>query len=715
MSLQTVLDSLSGTRRAGSGWKALCPAHADFAPSLAIDPGEGGRVLLRCHAGCSIDAIMQAAGLDWADVIGDGTPADTPRGDSSGKQIDWALRDAVYQRLLSELELTDEDWKALKARGLSTTHIYTAGYASVTMPLVAQVAAGLYADHGERLYEVPGFEEVHGKPRLSMPDGLLIPVRSPTGTVEGIQVRTGDADKKYIWLSTPPLAPSGSPCHVPIVTKKTPLDGPVRITEGPLKADVAQALTGQRTIGIGGVTTWKAALPVLAHLGVIEVELAFDMDRDVKEGVREAMNGLGAELLSRGYTVTVASWDAAHKGLDDAIKAGAEIRSEPFKPSEVPVAKPSKTAAKAPEKPRPKPSEAVVLNMAEVEERDVEWLWDGWIPLGALTILDGDPGEGKSTLTASLVAAVTRGRPMPRQIEMVMGPALIVSSEDDPSTTIRPRLRLAGADLRKVTYWKGLQSATDRAVEMPLFPDHTEILRDLIQRTGARVVVIDPLFAHINDQFDTHKDQSVRTVLSRLSQVAQDTNAAIFAVRHLNKRSDEKVSIYRGSGSIGVIGQARSGMAFVSDREDPARRHLFHIKSNLAAKQKPLVALVTQVEGMPVLAWEGDSDKTWGDLTESSRSKDGTAREWAAREQWLLTQLLGGPVATEELVRKGADYGWSADQLDRTKKRLGIKSKKDGDKWYWLPPADPKLLRDDGKGIAGQGTPEGAANGRPTH
>jgi hypothetical protein len=219
-----------------------------------------------------------------------------------------------------------------------------------------------------------------------------------------------------------------------------------------------------------------------------------------------------------------------------------------------------------------------ITRASDVRVQPVEFLLDGRVPLGALTLLAGDPGLGKSTWTAGLAAQTTTGD---------LGPAattLIANAEDSPGHVIVPRLAAAGADLHRVEFFTALDH---EGQERPFtLPDDVPRLETHAKNVGARLVVIDPLNAHLGDEVSTKSDHSVRRALAPLAGMAQRLGVAVVVVAHLNKAQGTD-AIYRVGGSIGLVGGARSLLVFTRDPDDPDgedgdRRALGHVKSNWA-------------------------------------------------------------------------------------------------------------------------------------
>ena len=169
--------------------------------------------------------------------------------------------------------------------------------------------------------------------------------------------------------------------------------------------------------------------------------------------------------------------------------------------------------------------QVVSVSYNAVEVRRVAWLWEGRIPLGAITLLDGDPGLGKSLLTLDLAARITTGREMPDGTPGLREGAgvVLLSAEDDPGVTIAPRLRTAGADLARVEGVRGMTMRDpETGLSLPrsfLLPQDIPQLEEVIERVWARLVVIDPLMAYLDDRVNSWRDQDVRAALSLSAQI----------------------------------------------------------------------------------------------------------------------------------------------------------------------------------------------------
>lgn len=243
-----------------------------------------------------------------------------------------------------------------------------------------------------------------------------------------------------------------------------------------------------------------------------------------------------------------------------------------------------------------------LVRASTVQPESVEWIWKNWIPSGKVSILDGDPGVGKSTLAAAVVAGVTTGSHWFGQTHV--GSAIVASAEDGYADTLVPRLQAAGADLSKVLFLAGLDLSKWQ---------HEAALEKEASSQSVRIIVVDPFMAFLG-YVDSYRDQAIRQVMSRLSRLGEETGAAILLIRHLNKNT-ETSNIYRGGGSIGITAAARSVLLLrKSEDGDEQMRVLESVKMNLCRRPDKVLLEMT---GDParVGLWTIAPEEQWTDAS----------------------------------------------------------------------------------------------------
>jgi hypothetical protein len=333
------------------------------------------------------------------------------------------------------------------------------------------------------------------------------------------------------------------------------------------------------------------------------------------------------------------------------------------------------------------PLDHIVL-LDKVAAEPVRWLSPGRLAAGKLTLLDGDPGLGKSTLLCEFAARLTRGQPLPGGPPDAPRVVLLLSAEDDLHDTIRPRLDAAGGDPTRVISLVSVPDGRshDRTV---VIPGDVPILEDTVRHTGAALLIVDPLMAYLHRRHNANSDQDVRRALVALKILGERTGVAIVVVRHLNKTASAN-PLYRGGGSIGIIGAARCGLLLAADPDDPARRILAVSKANLAVAVPSLAFRLLPVPGTDVarIAWDGDSPHTAADLLRPVTNGERTTALNAVRA-WLRDRLADGPRPAAEMLAAAEASGISEIALKRARRVEGIIARKARGKhgnWIWSLP-----------------------------
>ncbi len=373
-----------------------------------------------------------------------------------------------------------------------------------------------------------------------------------------------------------------------------------------------------------------------------------------------------------------------------AAKAGADpVTVGEFPPPRSnPAVPPSMHADSA------EPTGAVVTVINSIASRPVEWLWRDRIPAGMLTILDGDPGLGKSMLTLDLAARVSTGRAMPGESGTRRRRGVVIlSAEDDPARTIRPRLEAASADLSQIAI-VSIRSLDGTLREPTIAADDLRAVEQAIRQVDAALLIVDPLMAYLPDAVNANRDHDVRRALSALSDLAERTGAAIVVVRHLRKSAGDGNPLYRGGGSIGIIGAARAGLLVARDPDDESgqRRILAVTKQNLAP-EPPALAFTLEVGSgaeHPRLVWQGTTDHRAADLLRVPDPSEG-APERRDAEAFLRDLLAAGPVPAKQVQAEAKEALLAWRTVRRAQERLGIQPRKVGrpgepQAWLWALP-----------------------------
>lgn len=321
-----------------------------------------------------------------------------------------------------------------------------------------------------------------------------------------------------------------------------------------------------------------------------------------------------------------------------------------------------------------------LLTMSETPEEEVRWLWYPYLPGGKITIIQGDPGDGKTTFVLALAALLTRGLPMPGGTECQPPMNIIYqTAEDGLADTVKPRLTALGADCSRVL-------VIDESERELTLSDRR--LAQAIQETNAGLLVLDPIQAYLGDGVDMHRANEVRPIFKRLGQLAEQTGCAIVLVGHMNKMQGVK-SAYRGLGSIDFRAAARSVLLVGRSKDDDQVRVVVHDKCSLAPEGASILFSLHSDTGF---SWSGFCDTTAGELL-SGGGPSITKTEQA--ERLLLEMLKNGEVASEELVRECSAHGISERTLKIAKQNQGIVSVRRDDRWYArLPDAGQE-----GKGV----------------
>lgn len=323
--------------------------------------------------------------------------------------------------------------------------------------------------------------------------------------------------------------------------------------------------------------------------------------------------------------------------------------------------------------------ELKLIHMEDVVSKEVEWLWYPYIPYGKITIIEGDPGEGKTTLVLKLAAALSRGLPLSCDDDKEYEPIHIIyqTAEDGIEDTIKPRLEKAGADCSMIR----VIDETDKELLMT-----DDRLEQAIIETGARLIILDPIQAYIGATVDMHRANEIRPVLKHLGIIAEKHNCAIILIGHMNKASGSK-STYRGLGSIDIQATARSVLLVARLRDKPNIRIMAHDKSSLAPAGDAIGFEMTEDNGMVCI---GPYDITIDELLSGN---EGRGKKKLDIAENFIKEYFGSNkvIPSNEIMMEAAKRSIKRNTLLSAKKKLGITSDKEKAEdgtiyWTWVMP-----------------------------
>ena len=341
-----------------------------------------------------------------------------------------------------------------------------------------------------------------------------------------------------------------------------------------------------------------------------------------------------------------------------------------------------------------------LINMDSVEVEQVEWLLYPFIPYGKVTIIQGDPGEGKTTMVLQIIAKLTRGEPIfpvtdttmkikekrsdevdsgndgldgedNMQEQSSMSPVHVIyqTAEDGLGDTIKPRLLAAGADCSKVL----VIDDSDQSLTM------TDVrLEEAIVQTKAKMVVLDPIQGFLGADVDMHRANEIRPLMKRIAVLAEKYHCAVILIGHMNKNSNGKSS-YRGLGSIDFQAAARSVLIVGRVKDEPEVRVVCHTKSSLAPEGTSIAFRLDKNNGFE---WIGEYDISADELLNG----DGRGQKGRKAKEFLLEILANGGMTQKKIAEEAEARGIKSKTLWNAKRELEIDSVKRGKQWYWMLP-----------------------------
>ena len=396
-------------------------------------------------------------------------------------------------------------------------------------------------------------------------------------------------------------------------------------------------------LALGGVSA-KALQQFLSERPDMErVFLCLDSDKAGEDACKRL-----AALLPE--TMSVTRIQPCMKDWNDVLVHRAEIPNRNYFKS---------TVLKEP----PKKDSVKIIRMSDVKLTPVEWLWKPYLPFGKLSVLQGNPGEGKTYFAMHLAAACTNGKLLPNMERLEPFNVIYQTAEDGLGDTVKPRLIEAGADLNRVLV------IDDSEVQLTLSDERIE---KAIIENNARLVIVDPIQAYLGADVDMNRANEVRPIFMRLGQVAQRTGCAILLIGHLNKAAGMQ-SLQRGLGSIDIAAAVRSVMFIGKLKHDPTMRILTHEKSSLAP---PGVSLAFSLGDEGGFRWVGEYDITADEMLSGIEPQRETKTQQA--KDLICTLLAGGKqVFSEDIDKAALERGIPGRTVRDAKRELGdaLKSK----------------------------------------
>ena len=322
--------------------------------------------------------------------------------------------------------------------------------------------------------------------------------------------------------------------------------------------------------------------------------------------------------------------------------------------------------------------ELEVTKASEVTPTEVKWLWYPYIPFGKLTLLQGDPGDGKSKFMLSLAALLSKGELLPfTDEEERLEPMAVIyqSTEDDKDDTIVPRFNSADGNGENLIF-------INEDKKHLTFGDNR--IREAVEKYKAKLLILDPLSSYLGEDSSMNSANEMRAELNNLIDLAKDSGCAIVIVAHMNKAKDFS-PLYRNNGSIDIPAAARSVLAITKtpNKENPAERYLVQVKANLAPMGSAIKFEVCDKGVKFIDEIELTAEQAFSVYSPSvGRPSDVSA----SAEKFIRELLSGGRMSASECEEKLREAGFKKSTYKKAKRNVGVLSEKDGFTWYWRLP-----------------------------
>ena len=313
-------------------------------------------------------------------------------------------------------------------------------------------------------------------------------------------------------------------------------------------------------------------------------------------------------------------------------------------------------------------TELQMIKMSEIQSKEVAWLWYPFIPYGKLTIIQGDPGDGKTTLVLNIAAKLSKGEGLDSDMKLTEPLAVIYqSAEDGLADTVKPRLEAAGADCENI-------SIIDESIKSLSMID--ERLEEAIIKTKAKLLILDPIQAYLGGNMDMNRANEARDMTKKLAALAEKYQCAIVLVGHMNKAAGNKAA-YRGMGSIDFFAVARSVLLVGRVEGEENIRAVVQIKNNLAGFGHPKAFQLSEDGFLWLGDYEITADEVLGGIAPKTNKLEQAKR--------LLRKLAetNNAIQSNEIFNLAEEQNISRRTLENAKKELGIRAKRINNSWYW--------------------------------
>ena len=315
---------------------------------------------------------------------------------------------------------------------------------------------------------------------------------------------------------------------------------------------------------------------------------------------------------------------------------------------------------------------------SDVQSEKIHWFWYPFIAYGKVTLLQGDPGDGKSTMMLSLISQLSTGGTTPDGKELGRPQHIIYQcSEDGAADTIKPRLEKCRADCRNIAF---INEEVHEGITL-----NDERLYEAIESFHPRLVVIDPIQAYISNSSDLQVAARARKLLRRLSTWAEVFDCAVVLIGHMNKHESAK-GLYRSIGSIDVVASARSVLQIERDGRDPDIRILRQIKNSLGPSDAVVRFEIRRDTGFRWMEMESPSEQY---VTEQKGGVPAFPTKTEKAAYLIMTYLKDGKVPSTEIYQRLNEEGISHRTAEKTRKSMGIICRKVMNRWYWSLPGTP--------------------------